>query len=186
LNYENFPRLSEIIGKSEWLYLPQEVLSSDPLEYNVNAEVFTLTGPVEQQDIEIAALYRDAQVNYGKKNVLGILATRNENIEHGIFKRDAPDPTDISSTTPSDETSMKPKSYEPVYLAKGKGLLYTEEVPVLRYNGMDHALAQQAFVAADERSDTFKLIINFRYGPTGVDKVTKLSLKTYKDQYKIY
>lgn len=39
LNYENFPRLSEIIGTSEWLYLPQEVLSSDPLEYNVNAEV---------------------------------------------------------------------------------------------------------------------------------------------------
>lgn len=39
LNYENFPRLSEIIGTTEWLYLPQESLSSDPLEYNVNAEV---------------------------------------------------------------------------------------------------------------------------------------------------
>lgn len=39
LNYENFPRLSEIIGTSEWLYLPQEILTSDPLEYNVNAEV---------------------------------------------------------------------------------------------------------------------------------------------------
>lgn len=39
LNYENFPRLSEIIGTTEWLYLPQEALSSDPLEYNVNAEV---------------------------------------------------------------------------------------------------------------------------------------------------
>lgn len=43
LNYENFPRLSEIIGTSEWLYLPQEVLSSDPLEYNVNAEVTMTT-----------------------------------------------------------------------------------------------------------------------------------------------
>lgn len=39
LNYENFPRLSEIISTTEWLYLPQEELSSDPLEYNVNAEV---------------------------------------------------------------------------------------------------------------------------------------------------
>lgn len=39
LNYENFPRLSEIIGTSEWLYLPQDSLSSNPLEYNVNAEV---------------------------------------------------------------------------------------------------------------------------------------------------
>jgi hypothetical protein len=39
LNYENFPRLAEIIGTTEWLYLPQNQLSSDPLEYNVNAEV---------------------------------------------------------------------------------------------------------------------------------------------------
>lgn len=39
LSHENFPRLSEIIGTSEWLYLPQVALSSDPLEYNVNAEV---------------------------------------------------------------------------------------------------------------------------------------------------
>lgn len=39
LNYENFPRLSEIIGTTEWLYLPQAALSSDPLEFNVNAEV---------------------------------------------------------------------------------------------------------------------------------------------------
>lgn len=39
LSHENFPRLSEVVGTTEWLYLPQEALSSDPLEYNVNAEV---------------------------------------------------------------------------------------------------------------------------------------------------
>lgn len=39
LNHENFPKLSEIVNTSEWLYLPQKTLSSDPIEYNPNAEV---------------------------------------------------------------------------------------------------------------------------------------------------
>lgn len=39
LNYENFPRLSEMIGGKDWLYLPQSNLMSDPLDYNVNTEV---------------------------------------------------------------------------------------------------------------------------------------------------
>lgn len=106
LNFENFPNLSEIISKNEWIYLTQESLSSDPLEYNINTEVFTLTGPVQQQDNEIAAFYRDAQINYGNKNVLGILATRNENYEHLIAKRDVAtttESTDASSTASPDE-----------------------------------------------------------------------------------
>jgi hypothetical protein len=107
LNYESFPQLSDIISKNEWLYLPQDSLTSDPLEYNVNAEVFTLTGPVSQQDNEIAAFYRDAQINFDNKNVLGILATRNENFEHLISKRDVGTTTESSdvSTTPSPDES---------------------------------------------------------------------------------
>lgn len=118
LNYENFPQLSEIIGKNEWLYLPQDLLSSDPLEYNVNAEVFTLTGPVQQQDNEIAAFYRDAQMS-GKKNVLGVLATRNENFEHLIAKREAKGTTE----SPVSESSTTPSPDEPeeslIYAVKG-------------------------------------------------------------------
>lgn len=118
MNYENFPQLSEIIGKNEWLYLPQDSLSSDPLEFNVNAEVFTLTGPVQQQDNEIAAFYRDAQMS-GKKNVLGVLATRNENFEHLIAKREAKltteSPLGDSSTTLSPDEPVE----ELIYHVKG-------------------------------------------------------------------
>lgn len=39
LNDENYPTFRELIGKSEWAYLPQHWLSSDPVDYNVNAEV---------------------------------------------------------------------------------------------------------------------------------------------------
>jgi hypothetical protein len=87
--------------------LPQELLTSDPLEYNVNAEVFTLTGPVMMQDNEIAAFYRDAQINYGNRNVLGILAARNENGEHVVMKRQAravtTEASDVSTTPVPDE-----------------------------------------------------------------------------------
>lgn len=44
LNHENFPKLSEIVNTSEWLYLPQKTLSSDPIEYNPNAEVSCIRG----------------------------------------------------------------------------------------------------------------------------------------------
>lgn len=39
LNEENYPTFKELIGSSEWAYLPQHWLSSDPVDYNVNAEV---------------------------------------------------------------------------------------------------------------------------------------------------
>ena len=125
LSYENFPELSDIISKNEWLYLPQEVLSSDPLEYNVNAEVFTLTGPAVMQDNEIAAFYRDAQINYGSKNILGILAARSENPEHLILKRAAPLITSTESST-TEAMMTTPANDEPVedliYEAKGEFL----------------------------------------------------------------
>jgi len=117
LSYENFPELSDVIGKNEWLYLPQEYLSSDPLEYNVNAEVFTLTGPAVMQDNEIAAFYRDAQINYGSKSVLGILAARSENPEHLILKREikffsTEEPTTESSTTVAPDEPVENLIYD--------------------------------------------------------------------------
>jgi hypothetical protein len=39
LSDENFPGFKKIIEQSEWIYLPQKWLSSDPLDFNVNAEV---------------------------------------------------------------------------------------------------------------------------------------------------
>lgn len=128
-----------------------------------------MTGPVEQQDVEVAALYRDAQVNYGKKNILGILATRNQNIDHSIYKRQAipESTTEVPTTTPSDE----PVVANLIYLAKGKGLLYTTEVPILKIRGnqssedVTYLLEEHAVVTADERGDLFRLIITFIVKP---------------------
>lgn len=39
LNQENFPRLSEMVGNKNWLYLPQNDLLSDPLDHNIYTEV---------------------------------------------------------------------------------------------------------------------------------------------------
>jgi hypothetical protein len=39
LNQENFPRLSEMVGDKNWLYLPQMDLLSDPLDHNIYTEV---------------------------------------------------------------------------------------------------------------------------------------------------
>lgn len=125
-----------------------------------------MTGPVEQQDVEIAALYRDAQVNYGKKNILGVLATRNDNLDHTIYKRQViseSTTTETPTTTPADE----PEVENLIYAAKGKGLLYTTEVPVLKIRGnktgddMIYYLEKHAIVTADERGDLFRLIIKF-------------------------
>lgn len=146
--------------------MPQDSLTSDPLEYNVNAEVFTLTGPVQQQDNEIAAFYRDAQINFGNKNVLGILATRNENFEHLIAKRDVRTTTenpDVSTTVSPDEPIVENLIYE----AKGKGLLYTTVVPVLRITGgkkpIEYELKKHATVTADGKKDdpVMKMDIKF-------------------------
>ena len=128
-----------------------------------------MTGPVEQQDVEISALYRDAQVNYGKKNILGVLATRNEVVDHSVYKRQAKydsTTTEGPTTTPGDE----PVVQNLVYAAKDKALLYTTQVPVLRFFGnkssddVTHYLDKHAVVSADERGEFFRLIIKFIVG----------------------
>lgn len=179
--------------------MPQETLSSDPLEFNVNAEVklikeidfnysnlfclqvFVLTGPVEQQDVEIAALYRDAQVNYGKKNILGVLATRKENIDHSIFKRQAiqESTSEMPLTTPADD----PVVDNLVYVAKGKGILYTTVAPILKFRSekssddIIYSLDKHLMVTADERGDRFRLIIKFQVNGTSVRELIDRKLK---------
>lgn len=39
LSDENFPMFQNLIKKTKFIYLPQHWLSSDPVDYNVNAEV---------------------------------------------------------------------------------------------------------------------------------------------------
>lgn len=124
-----------------------------------------MTGPVEQQDVEIAALYQDAQVNYGRKNILGILATRNENFEHNIYKRQA-----IAETTTEASTTQIAEEFDDevlVCLARGKGLLYAYVKPLLEIRGnksgddVTYLLSKHAVVTADERDNIFRLIVKF-------------------------
>lgn len=44
LNDDNFPSFRRIIEKHEYVYSAQEELSSNPLDYNINAEVCTTGG----------------------------------------------------------------------------------------------------------------------------------------------
>jgi hypothetical protein len=39
LSDDNFPAFRKIIDQTDWIYLPQKWLPSDPLDFNVNAEV---------------------------------------------------------------------------------------------------------------------------------------------------
>ncbi|XP_055385139.1 uncharacterized protein LOC129614516 [Condylostylus longicornis] len=87
LNKENFPNFSSMISQNRWVYLPQEHLPAEPVDFNSNVEVITLVGPASQQDIELGALYRDAVSTYGEGKVLGILSTQAEE-NHYIYKRD--------------------------------------------------------------------------------------------------
>lgn len=99
---------------------------------------------------------------------MGILASRSENTEHNIYKREAITESRASSTT-EQPTTITPD--EPVdnliYVAKGKGILYTTEVPILRIGGnksgdeIEYALRTHTIVTADEREDLFKLAIKF-------------------------
>jgi hypothetical protein len=123
-----------------------------------------LTGPVEQQDVEVAALYRDAQVNYGQKNILGILATRHD---HVMYKRQtASESTSTEVPIPSTEETPEENS---IYEVKGKGLLKVYEPPVLKIRGskpgedVTYELSNHLVVTSDERSDdVFKIIVKFK------------------------
>lgn len=72
--------------------------------------------------------------------------------------------TELPLTTPSGD---EPVVENLIYVAKGKGILYTTEVPILKIRGnkpsedVVYSLERHAIVTADERNDTFRLIIKF-------------------------
>lgn len=188
LNHDNFPKLSKIVESSQWFFTHQETLSSDPME-NVNAEVclqcsvkrifinvilffkvIRLTGPADQQDAEIATLFKDAQQTYSSNNVLGILASISDTYGHNIGKREAESvstSTEPSTTTPNSIEPIEPIEENFVYVATGKGILYTTEAPILKIGSNDsgemkeYELKKHSLVTADERENLFKLIVNF-------------------------
>lgn len=162
LDKHNFPDLNQIVEKTEWAYIPQKWLASDPVDYNVNTEIIELAGPPSQQDVEISALYRDAMLNYGQEKVLGILATK-WNTYHSQDKRHkreaAAQATPVAEGTgsvaeaPSAEsnaaavgaaaasgtvsstpvsTTEEPMQENYIYYDAGKTILYTTSAPILK------------------------------------------------------
>lgn len=154
LNVQNYPKFKDIIDESQWTYLSQHWLSSDPIDYNTNTEVYNLIGGASEQDVEIDEIYRNALKKHGAGNVLGILATKSDN--HDIYKREA---AEEASTTvsPTDE----PMNENFLYYEQGKAILYTTSAPKLFENGSATELLIHGLVKTDERDGLFRIIVSF-------------------------
>ncbi|XP_058057298.1 uncharacterized protein LOC131208532 [Anopheles bellator] len=178
LSEDNFPTFKRIIDKYDFVYSPQQMLSSNPLDYNVNAEIINLVGAPSQQDVELSALFRDSTENYGEHKVLGILANQLEE-PHMLQKREAKAGDDYlsTSTTPGSPTD-EPEIVDSIYNVPGKAIVYITSPPVLKMlNDSDEVettlvLDKHTLATYDARERESKLIVTFK-----VDEARKLTLK---------
>lgn len=173
LNDDNFPSFRRVIEKHEYVYSAQEELSSNPLDFNVNAEIINLVGSPAQQDVELAALYRDSTANYGERKVLGILASRWDEPHHRLYKREAKPDSVSTSTTPAGPTD-EPEMDDAIYNVAGKAIIYITSAPVLTINSTDeeYLLDKHTVATYDSRESESKLIVTFK-----VEDNIKLTLK---------
>ncbi|XP_055594340.1 uncharacterized protein LOC129745323 [Uranotaenia lowii] len=176
LSDDTFPGFRRILEKHEFAYSPQHELLSNPLDYNVNAEIINLVGSPAQQDVELSALYRDSVANYGERKVLGILANRWDDsythaYYHGLHKREAKD--DATSTTPAGPTD-EPEIDDALYNVPGKALIYVTSAPVLTINSTDdeYVLSKHTVATYDARERESKMIVIFK-----VEDTNKLTLR---------
>ncbi|XP_058130702.1 uncharacterized protein LOC131287893 [Anopheles ziemanni] len=178
LSEDNFPTFKRIVEQYAFVYSPQQMLSSNPLDYNVNAEIINLVGSPTQQDVELSALFRDSTENYGERKVLGILANQWEE-PRVMHKREAKGGDDYSSTstTPGSPTD-EPEIADSIYNVPGKAILYITAPPVLKMlNDSDegetiHVLDKHTLSTYDARERESKLIVTFKG-----DDFNKLTLK---------
>lgn len=172
LSDSNYPALENILTQRKWAYMPQNVLLYDPVDYNQHTDIIRLTGNAEQEDVELAALFRDAELKYGDEKVLGILANsetvinafrrRRREVTEAPFLQSTAEPTTPSSAANEIVTGN-------LYYATEKALLYTTTAPILRYmengsitdNSSMVELKQHGAVLVDERDQLVRLIIIF-------------------------
>ncbi|XP_030370200.1 uncharacterized protein LOC115620868 isoform X1 [Scaptodrosophila lebanonensis] len=130
----NYPKFENLVKTNAWTYLPQRSLSVEPFNYNANIEVINLSGHSEDDDAELLSSYNDALTIYGHGEVLGILASREEDA-HFLAKREAraENEEDASRTTTAQPPSAEETEQSFVYVAEGnKAVLYLNSPPVLR------------------------------------------------------
>ncbi|GAB0087397.1 uncharacterized protein DMENIID0001_016940 [Sergentomyia squamirostris] len=161
-----YPRFMEVIANTSWIYLAQNWIFSDSMEYNPNTEVNHLVGPPSQCDSELATLFRNAEQTYGEGKVLGILASNVED-SHEIRKREAAEP--ITSTVSPNPTE-EPMEEGFVYYLKDKALMYTTSAPILTLSDNNtndgeptvYNLKSHGALMVDDRVEYIRLMIQFK------------------------
>ncbi|KAH8382279.1 hypothetical protein KR009_002673 [Drosophila setifemur] len=83
-----YPLFQNLVKSGPWTYLPQRNLAAEPFGHNANIKVVSLSGLGEEDDDEILRAYKEALVDFGRGEVLGILASREEEA-HFLAKRQA-------------------------------------------------------------------------------------------------
>lgn len=185
MSKENFPQLSKMVYNSESLYLTQDTLPVDPVNFNVNTEVkfktsshlktrslllailfqiHVLFGDVEQQDEEIASIFHKFQAQFGDKNVLGVLASRNvNNNDHFIEKRDVSD--ELNEFSKLSEEPEKRFTVKNMFIAENQALMHLHEAPILTVfkDGFNRTfvLKNHLSVSINETSEHYSLIVDF-------------------------
>lgn len=206
LDAVQYPKFQKLIKENAWTYLPQHSLAADPFNYNANIEVINLVGSSDESDTEIVAGYTDALSIYGEGEVLGILASREEEA-HFIAKREAKEgevEEGGSSTTSSPPTSEETEESF-IYVADGKkAILYVNAAPELNLTSVNASFIlkehNKAITFDDQRAKGYgRLTIIFKVGEeklfmrfnftvkhgTWTMKAVEVEYNTYKNVLKI-
>ncbi|XP_023163629.2 uncharacterized protein LOC111594528 isoform X2 [Drosophila hydei] len=163
-----YPKFENLVKSNAWTYLPQRSLAVEPYSYNANIEVINLSGLSEEDDAELLTGYNDAITIYGHGEVLGILASREEEA-HYLAKREAKDEakeedTNRATTTQSTLTETEVTQ---VYIAEGnKAVLILTGPPELRLSNETLLLEEhnKHITFDDQRSKGYgRLSITFMY-----------------------
>ncbi|EDW84423.1 uncharacterized protein Dwil_GK13147 [Drosophila willistoni] len=159
-----YPRFQNLVKTNAWSYLPQRNLAAEPFNYNANIEVINLSGHNEEDDAELLTSYNDALSIYGNGEVLGILASREEDA-HYLAKRDAKGEEELKPTGATTETEETEASF--IYVAEGnKAVLHVTGPPELRLGNevilLEEHTKQTTF--DDQHAKGYgRLSISFRY-----------------------
>ncbi|XP_026850787.1 uncharacterized protein LOC6594741 isoform X2 [Drosophila persimilis] len=127
-----YPKFQNLVKSGTWTYLPERRLIAEPFGYNANIEVISLSGHGEEDDAEIVTAYNDALRIYGNGEVLGILASREEEA-HFLAKRETTEeePKKTAEGPPADVAEETEASF--IYVAEGnKAVLSLNGPPELR------------------------------------------------------
>lgn len=160
-----------------------------------NLQVINLVGPPLQQDIELSALFNDAELTYGTGKVLGILATKTS--DHEMRKRAVPIEENASSTAsptttipatepPTPESSDDDDTdftYYPTDNSKNQTvniLMHTRSAPILIEGKTRTVLNDKRTMITINRNKQNNYILKVRYN--NQDKVSEKKIGSWNDQ----